>query len=87
MGSIEDVEAQMRSAAAAADQGRILPKSMRMQLQEAAAAEAAEQQLMQEMAVSHGLHSGYPTVQNHSGISQIVQDTARIAQHHTASSC
>jgi hypothetical protein len=51
VGSIEDVEAQMRSAAAAADPARILPKSMRQQLQEAAAAEAAEQQLMQEMAV------------------------------------
>jgi hypothetical protein len=53
VGSIEDVEAQMRSAAAAADPTRILPKSMRKQLQEAAAAEAAEQELMQEMAVSH----------------------------------
>lgn len=59
--SIEEVEAQMRAAAAAGGGGgrgggagglRLVPKSVRRELQDAAAAEAAEKKLQEEVAVS-----------------------------------
>lgn len=55
--SIEEVEAQMRASGAAAAAGaggglRLVPKSVRRELQDAAAAEAAERKLQEEVAVS-----------------------------------
>lgn len=50
--SIEEAEAEMRPAAGARDPARFLPKSMRQQLQDAAAAEAAEKKLQEEVVVS-----------------------------------
>lgn len=47
--SIEEAEAEMRPAAGARDPARFLPKSMRQQLQDAAAAEAAEKKLQEEV--------------------------------------
>lgn len=50
--SIDEVEAQMRSAAGGgAEPARLLPKSMRQQMQESAAAAAAEKQLQEDVAV------------------------------------
>lgn len=50
--SIEEAEAEMRPAAVPGDPARFLPKSMRQQLQDAAAAEAAEKKLQEEVVVS-----------------------------------
>lgn len=57
--SIDEVEAQMRTAGGGgADPARLLPKSMRQQMQESAAAVAAEKQLQEEVVVSWSLAAG-----------------------------
>lgn len=57
--SIDEVEAQMRTAGGGgADPARLLPKSMRQQMQESAAAVAAEKQLQEEVVVSGSLAAG-----------------------------